>query len=203
MRVRDPIWTCQFCFISLHLRCIKQWIDKTNDEGKKVLVYNWQCIQCKHEFNEPKPQYFCYCGKERNPEFDRDLEPHSCGKPCEKKRGNYCPHPCPDLCHSGKCKPCEYEGATIICHCGKTQRTVRCSEDRPIFQCGKKCEKQLSCKKHRCERNCHEGPCLPCKKKHLADCYCGKNNDVIDCADTSYGCGEPCEKILDCNFHKC
>lgn len=72
-----------------------------------------------------------------------------------------------------------------------------------MFQCGKKCEKVLTCGKHSCERNCHQGPCFPCKKKHLADCYCGKNSDVVDCADSSYGCGEPCEKTIDCGYHKC
>ena len=74
---------------------------------KKLFIYNWPCIQCKTEYNEPIPDYYCFCGKFKNPEFDRDLEPHSCGQLCERKRGINCPHLCPRICHNGKCNPCE------------------------------------------------------------------------------------------------
>jgi transcriptional repressor NF-X1 len=73
------------------------------------------------------PKYYCFCGKFLNPELDRDCEPHSCGKICNKKRGVYCQHPCPDICHRGKCKPCDFEGANVTCQCGKSQRLVKCS----------------------------------------------------------------------------
>lgn len=73
------------------------------------------------------PKYYCFCGKHLNPEIDRDLTPHSCGEICNKKRGPYCTHPCPDICHKGKCRPCEYEGMLIVCQCGKSQRMAKCS----------------------------------------------------------------------------
>lgn len=73
------------------------------------------------------PKYYCFCGKHLNPEVDRDLAPHSCGEICIKKRGPYCTHPCPDICHKGKCRPCEHEGMLIVCQCGKSQRMAKCS----------------------------------------------------------------------------
>lgn len=96
------------------------------------------------------PKYYCYCGKHLNPEYDRDLTPHSCGEICDRKRGTYCTHPCPLTCHAGKCPPCDFEGSMVPCQCGKSQRMVKCSEDRLIYQCGKKCEKNLNCNKHKC-----------------------------------------------------
>lgn len=85
------------------------------------------------------------------------------------------------MCHAGKCPPCEHEGSLVKCQCGKSERMVKCSEDRLVYQCGKKCERTLNCQKHKCERNCHPGVCQPCKKKKMASCYCGKEQDIIDC----------------------
>jgi transcriptional repressor NF-X1 len=80
---------------------------------------------------------------------------------------------------------------------------VKCSEERQVFQCGKKCERILNCCKHKCERNCHHGACLPCKKKHMVKCWCGKNEDVVDCVQAAYSCEEICGKKLNCGFHTC
>ena len=91
----------------------------------------------------------------------------------------------------------------MTCQCGKTQRSVKCSEERLAFQCGKKCERILNCHKHKCERNCHTGECQPCKKKKMAKCFCGKGSEVVDCSLPAYSCGEVCGKVLDCSYHKC
>lgn len=129
IRKKDATWNCQCCCISMHLRCIKEWIKNVNQQLNKqnVHIFNWKCPQCNYEYNEPLPKYYCYCGKQLNPEYDRDLPPHSCGDICDKKRGAYCMHPCPERCHSGKCPPCDHEGTLVTCQCGKSQRVVKCS----------------------------------------------------------------------------
>ena len=202
---KEWIWTCRCCCISMHLKCIKQWILNLNSQldRKATKIFSWKCPQCNEEYDEPMPKYYCYCSKVLNPEYDHDLPAHSCGELCEKKRGTHCPHLCPLPCHKGKCPPCNQEGASIACHCGKSSRFTKCGEDRATFQCGKKCEQKLNCGKHRCERNCHPGECHPCKKMHMADCFCGKNSDIIDCARPSYSCEELCGQKLDCTHRSC
>lgn len=37
----------------------------------------------------------------------------------------------------------------------------------------------------------------------MAACYCGKNETVIDCVETSYQCDDICGKPLDCGNHTC
>lgn len=44
---------------------------------------------------------------------------------------------------------------------------------------------------------------MPCKKKHMVSCHCGKSDDIIDCALPSYSCEEICGKKLDCGYHFC
>lgn len=136
----------------MHLKCIKTWINNINQQldKKSQFIFSWKCPQCQFEYNQPMPKYYCFCGKHLNPEYERDLQPHSCGARCNKKRGAFCPHPCPDFCHAGKCKPCDFEGSLVTCQCGKSQRNVKCSEERQSFQCGKKCEKILNCHNHKC-----------------------------------------------------
>jgi transcriptional repressor NF-X1 len=58
---------------------------------------------------------------------------------------------------------------------------IKCSDELTQFVCQNKCDKILSCKKHKCTKPCHVGPCKPCALMHMASCYCGKNDDVISC----------------------
>lgn len=101
IRCKDYIWTCNCCCISMHLSCIKLWINNRNQEIPKEddkqgkMIYNWSCPQCNYKYVEAMPRYYCYCGKYSNPDFERDLPAHSCGKICNRKRGIYCQHPCP------------------------------------------------------------------------------------------------------------
>lgn len=80
---------------------------------------------------------------------------------------------------------------------------TRCSDEKQTFVCGKKCDKLLNCEKHKCNQNCHDGFCNPCSYKHLASCYCGKNDSVVDCVEVSYQCEDICGKTLDCGAHTC
>lgn len=65
----ESIWTCTCCYKFMHLKCIKKWIDISDKEkNKKKLKFNWTCPQCMFEYCQPIPEYFCFCGKFRNPE---------------------------------------------------------------------------------------------------------------------------------------
>lgn len=106
IKAAEAIWSCKQCFQFMHLACIKKWIFNLNKDNKKRARYNWTCPQCIFEYCEELPEYYCFCGKYRNPECESGVAAHSCGSYCERKRGFYCEHPCPDLCHSGRCRPC-------------------------------------------------------------------------------------------------
>ncbi len=50
-------------------------------------------------------EYRCFCGRVRDPEWNRRDTPHSCAEVCGKKRKN-CEHRCNELCHPGPCPEC-------------------------------------------------------------------------------------------------
>ena len=152
---------------------------------------------------EENPKYLCYCGKTQNPEISASLEPHSCGKVCGRKRGGKCLHLCSQICHKGKCKPCQEKGDKITCYCGKNEMRIKCSDDRNKFQCQEKCLKKLGCGEHFCQRNCHYGKCQPCQEKKKKKCFCKKTEALINCSEASYSCEDVCGKVLGCKNHTC
>lgn len=105
---RQPIWNCVQCRTICHLKCIKDWIFKSNgiDEDKRKGVppsklMSWSCPHCKFEYTQTMPKYACFCGKVRDPQSDIYIEPHSCGRRCGRMPHENCTHPCKELCHSG------------------------------------------------------------------------------------------------------
>ena len=69
-------------------------------------------------------RYYCFCGREENPESEYGATPHSCGQPCSRSRSG-CNHSCNLLCHPGPCPPCE-ASEKVKCSCGKTEAFVKC-----------------------------------------------------------------------------
>ena len=61
--------------------------------------------KCRHEYNQMEcpTRYFCFCGKEEDPQFDPWLVPHSCGQVCGRQLKPECGHSCLLLCHPGLC----------------------------------------------------------------------------------------------------
>lgn len=167
------------------------------------LTYSKSCGKC---FDSVPTKYYCFCGKEENPEFDPWLPPHTCGNLCGRILP--CGHQCNERCHAGRCPPCP-RVITIQCPCGKTQRTVRCSMKHlqtAELLCHDPCLKLLSCGIHRCHQPCHFGPCPPCEERVSQTCYCGRESRSVPCGSvksSTYSCGQICGKPLDCGFHHC
>eukprot|EP00899_Mesostigma_viride_P010875 jgi/Mesvir1/1978/Mv08614-RA.1 len=72
----------------------------------------WHCPKCRCDYAvaEAPTEYRCFCGKERDPEYDPWLLPHTCGEMCGKPLATdgsaACEHTCTLLCHPGPCPPC-------------------------------------------------------------------------------------------------
>jgi transcriptional repressor NF-X1 len=202
-----PIWTCSECRVTCHLKCIKDWIYKQNNlpvlkSSERDTIFTWSCPHCQSKNKSGMPQYFCFCGKLKNPKADVYLEPHSCGRTCGQKKGPQCSHPCTTACHSGKCPPCEVEIPNMPCFCGKQRKDRKCGEQNKR-SCEEVCNKRLVCGAHVCQKVCHEGECTPCAVE-VSDlkCFCGKTQKTAKCGDR-FACEAACSKPLSCGNHQC
>ncbi|CAD8107016.1 unnamed protein product [Paramecium sonneborni] len=199
---QQKIWSCSQCYSPFHLYCMHKWIKNLNPKNVNEL-FSWSCPKCNLLIQDKLPEYTCFCGKQKDPEADSYSVPHSCSQKCQKKRGQYCPHPCPMDCHPGPCPECHVQGVELKCFCGKKTKQMQCSEIKKDFSCGQSCGKMLNCNKHICQKQCHNGNCQPCIEIHEVQCYCGNEKNSINCAQSSYSCGKICGKILDCGQHQC
>eukprot|EP01029_Cantina_marsupialis_P010485 TRINITY_DN2392_c0_g2_i3.p1 TRINITY_DN2392_c0_g2~~TRINITY_DN2392_c0_g2_i3.p1 ORF type:complete len:1024 (-),score=276.08 TRINITY_DN2392_c0_g2_i3:144-3215(-) len=186
---RTPIWSCKECFGMIHLKCVKEWRNRsTQTEDDSVRLSLWGCPLCRCEYSIA-PKYTCFCEKMKKPQNDPHTLPHSCGEKCGKMRGNGCPHPCNLYCHPGPCPPCSALGPTKSCHCGGVAYRARCGSNEPVRSCGRICGKPLSCgvEGHICQDTCHAGPCKPCPENVVQKCYCGKHERSTTCGDGRLG----------------
>ncbi|KAE9400334.1 hypothetical protein BT96DRAFT_965353 [Gymnopus androsaceus JB14] len=186
----QPTWSCsllipmqdedaehhsQYCWTTFHLKCIKEWSEKSYKEVKAAWEareeFNkdgeWRCPGCQGRRNKLIKGYVCFCGSIHSPN-NRLATPHSCGNACSRPR-NSCAHLCPLLCHPGPCPPCKII-MEIPCGCPRQKTvSVRCGENPQLLGCGK----------HRCEQICHLGPCSPCEQKdnlHCCPCHSPTSN---------------------------
>lgn len=162
----------------------------------------WQCPNCRgaHEINRAPRDYYCYCGKVKDPESDPWRAAHTCGQRCGRKLDR-CEHLCAEPCHSGRCAPCAIQ-LDINCHCGANSRVARCIDKR--WSCGERCGTLLNCKRHRCALACHEGPCPPCADTIEAACECGEEKAVKPCLERHWSCTKICGRPLNCEGgHAC
>ncbi|KAF7240484.1 Transcriptional repressor NF-X1, partial [Varanus komodoensis] len=156
----------------------------------------------------------------KNPEWNRNEIPHSCGELCRKRRSAQdCPHLCNILCHPGPCPSCP-AFMTKKCECGRTSHSVRCGHSNAI-QCTNICGNVLNCGKHNCTQICHSGKCQPCEltvkqasfssffpPPHVSfctECYCGSTSREILCgaSEEHFSCLRICSKKLSCGMHSC
>uniref|UniRef100_A0A1I8AWJ7 R3H domain-containing protein n=1 Tax=Steinernema glaseri TaxID=37863 RepID=A0A1I8AWJ7_9BILA len=99
-------------------------------------------------------------------------------------------HRCDSPCHTGECPPCKAE-STVTCRCRAVTKDIPCEEccsfnaSNP-FLCDRRCRKNLSCLKHKCQDRC----CT--QNEHLCLMVCGKK---LDCGLHS------CERL--CHMGKC
>lgn len=77
-------------------------------------AWNWRGLQlclcpavlspkCRHEYSQSQcpTRYYCFCGKQPDPQPDPWLVPHSCGDVCGRRLNPECGHSCLLLCHPG------------------------------------------------------------------------------------------------------
>jgi len=212
----DATWHCrQSCFAVMHLQCIQSWAQqqltsaRARAEERRRLFPNepagvdvsWDCPKCRQPYppGEVPCDYFCFCGKERDPEFDPWKVPHSCGEVCGRHLQTGCSHTCVLLCHPGPCPPCP-RMVDMACHCGRSILRQRCG--RAAFSCGGPCGKALPCG-HRCPEACHVGECPPCMLEDEHRCRCGRERCLLACSERDWSCGRVCGELLPCGRHRC
>lgn len=206
VRAQNAIWSCCNCYHVFHLRCIKQWARSPTAIVAGSEKNGWRCPACQNLTFKFPNQYRCFCGKVRDPDFNRLETPHSCGNVCQKDRGEDCKHPCIVLCHPGPCPECTAV-VNKSCDCGKTKQLVKCGQSSAI-KCTSTCDRQLNCGKHFCKAVCHAGSCEKCEETVQQDCYGGHEKREVACGSSedfaqSYSCGKICSKVLDCSNHTC
>ncbi|PSN51156.1 Protein shuttle craft [Blattella germanica] len=203
VRQHDPVWNCSNCYHVLHLKCIKKWAKSSRGET------GWRCPACQNVTAQVPHDYYCFCGKARDPEWNRMDAAHSCGQMCGRTRSDKhpeCTHRCTLLCHPGPCPTCVAQ-VNRSCGCGKKSQAVKCGSDQPLL-CGAECGKQLNCTLHYCKEMCHVGRCTECQEKITQVCYCEKTTKEVACTAESlnqknFSCEGTCDKMLSCGNHKC
>lgn len=157
----------------------------------------------------PRPPRPCFCGKTEVVRMCGEVDGTvSCGNICGRMRA--CGHACDRVCHEGPCGDC-VETVSAHCFCGRKSVTRPCRER--VFNCGSPCGRSLQCGRHKCEKICHDGDCMPCKfsPEVWTTCACGKREMAkeeresrTNCSDAIPSCGGTCGKSLGCvGAHLC
>ncbi|KAI7868643.1 hypothetical protein BDF14DRAFT_542544 [Spinellus fusiger] len=215
VRPAHATWTCDCCWAVFHIHCVQTWATKSlQDLSTNKMITSWRCPGCQYTRTGVPKDYLCFCGKQRNPELNKYLTPHSCGQLCKKSR--LCPHPCVLPCHPGPCSPCTAMGPLLTCFCGRHSRQTRCADtDYSVqgYQCEEVCGEVLGCEKHKCKDMCHSGLCSPCTVEEVQLCYCGRHERTSRCGSGKaieikghvghYSCGDVCDSTYACGYHRC
>ncbi|KAJ0177041.1 hypothetical protein K1T71_007050 [Dendrolimus kikuchii] len=133
----------------------------------------------------PETVITCPCGKTKLDKEKRKscMDPiplcgNICAKPLEcGPAGDR--HFCKIDCHQGPCPVCP-DKTVLQCRCGHSSRDVPCADLPEMYNnvfCQKKCNKKLSCGRHRCRTAC--------------------------CACASHRCALTCGRTLSCQTHRC
>ncbi|GAA5919432.1 hypothetical protein JCM6882_006322 [Rhodosporidiobolus microsporus] len=212
------IYSCTQCFTPFHLTCISKWAtsavassaeraqllasrDTRNPPPPEQLEGHWACPNCNVQFKAKQvpTKYTCFCGRftDPHPPKGAGATPHSCARPCNRKRPQGCKHPCSLGCHPGPCPPCPVV-LNERCHCGSRPLGIRCSalhDGKPptptslaakeaLKSCNQTHNAPLSCGLHSCQRPCHAGECGECEEIREKRCFCGKETNEGICGAT-------------------
>ncbi|XXQ32727.1 NF-X1-type domain-containing protein [Plasmodiophora brassicae] len=217
---RAAIFACASCYACVHLECALRWGRSQQAQDAPAsnakTLKRWRCPNCQFVITAKKdlPTFYkCFCGKMKDPSFDPDLTPHSCGSVCGRPRSVAgCVHTCTLLCHPGPCPECTAV-VSVQCACKRSRIDIRCSrrtDSKPT--CSAVCRRLLQCKKHTCKLMCHNGPCGPCNLKNDLTCFCGRSKATMNCGEgvldkisgtLHFTCGTACGKQLACGNHSC
>ncbi|XP_069586667.1 transcriptional repressor NF-X1 [Ranitomeya imitator] len=185
-------------------------------------------LDCPHSCNilcHPGPCPSCPAFVTKTCECGRTSQSVRCGQSSTMHCANVCGNPlncgehnCNQVCHAGKCQPCQ-QVIHQVCYCGGNSRDVLCGTDKDNydgfgnFSCQKLCGKKLNCGKHGCTEVCHPQPCQPCPRlpQIVRFCPCGQTPlskllelgcvDRKTCTDPIPSCGKTCGKPLPCGSH--
>lgn len=102
---KQPISSCRTCSAPYHLKCLKDWAERSiatvkekaalqqQQNGVQIRA-NWRCPSCQTQYAEhdaPR-NYWCFCGRLREPRASGLGNAHSCEKPCKRERPEGCQH---------------------------------------------------------------------------------------------------------------
>ena len=102
---KQPISSCRTCSAPYHLKCLRDWAERSIATVKEKAAFqqqqngvqiraNWRCPSCQTQYAEhdaPR-NYWCYCGRLREPRASGLGNAHSCEKPCKRERPEGCEH---------------------------------------------------------------------------------------------------------------
>lgn len=149
----------------------------------------------------------CPCGK--TPLTEIMPEPRqSCSdkvEHCSKKCGKtlVCGHECPDICHTGPCRPC-WQKTEINCRCGRTTVPTICHgvpvEETVRPECPRVCRAVLNCGRHQCDARCCPGEKRAAKRQANKRRAGGPAQEDFE---DEHICTRTCNRLLKCGKHFC
>ncbi|XP_059705327.1 transcriptional repressor NF-X1 isoform X6 [Haemorhous mexicanus] len=188
-----------------------------------------QCLDCPHLCNilcHPGPCPSCPAFVTKTCECGQTSHSVRCGQSTKIHCSNVCgnslncgKHSCTQVCHSGKCSPCQLT-VQQVCYCGRNFKEVLCGSKEEFsdgfgsFSCQNICGKKLNCGRHNCKQVCHPQPCQLCPRlpQVVYRCPCGQTplSKLLElgcverkiCTDPIPSCGKTCGKPLSCGSYE-
>ncbi|XP_017677054.1 PREDICTED: transcriptional repressor NF-X1 isoform X1 [Lepidothrix coronata] len=188
-----------------------------------------QCLDCPHLCNilcHPGPCPSCPAFVTKSCECGQTSHSVRCGQSTKIHCSNVCgntlncgKHSCTQVCHAGKCSPCQLT-VQQVCYCGSNFKEVLCGSKEEFsdgfgsFSCQNICGKKLNCGRHNCKQVCHPQPCQLCPRlpQVVYRCPCGQTplSKLLElgcverkiCTDPIPSCGKTCGKPLSCGSYE-
>ncbi|NXG04460.1 NFX1 protein, partial [Sakesphorus luctuosus] len=188
-----------------------------------------QGLDCPHLCNilcHPGPCPSCPAFVTKSCECGQTSHSVRCGQSTKIHCSNVCgntlncgKHSCTQVCHAGKCSPCQLT-VQQVCYCGSTFKEVLCGSKEEFsdgfgsFSCQNICGKKLNCGRHNCKQVCHPQPCQLCPRlpQVVYRCPCGQTplSKLLElgcverkiCTDPIPSCGKTCGKPLSCGSYE-
>ncbi|NWY40221.1 NFX1 protein, partial [Sylvia atricapilla] len=188
-----------------------------------------QCLDCPHLCNilcHPGPCPSCPAFVTKTCECGQTSHSVRCGQSTKIHCSNVCgntlncgKHSCTQVCHAGKCSPCQLT-VQQVCYCGSSLKEVLCGSKEEFsdgfgsFSCQNICGKKLNCGRHNCKQICHPQPCQLCPRlpQVVYRCPCGQTplSKLLElgcverkiCTDPIPSCGKTCGKPLSCGSYE-